>query len=82
MWSFFFVILEFLDQPLIWKQNTNKDEVRDLKRKAFKNPKQLLFPNLYKDHPEIVEIFSHLKKLEYESAPDYNLIRQKLSSIK
>ena len=39
MWSFFFVILEFLDQPLIWKQNTNKDEVRDLKRKAFKNPK-------------------------------------------
>jgi len=62
LWSFFFVILEFLDQPLVWKQSkssnrnshsvdTNKDEVRDLKRKAFKNPSKNLFPNLHHDHP-------------------------------
>jgi tau tubulin kinase len=51
MWSFFFVILEFLDQPLAWKQNTNKDEVRDMKRKAFKNPPKNLFPNLAQETP-------------------------------
>ena len=25
MWSFFFIILEFLEEPLNWKQNTDKD---------------------------------------------------------
>jgi hypothetical protein len=49
--------------------------VRDLKRKAFKNPTKLLFPNINEEHPEISEIFSNLKKLKYESKPDYNFIR-------
>jgi tau tubulin kinase len=31
LWSLYFVILEFFDNPLPWKSNTNKDEVRDHK---------------------------------------------------
>lgn len=50
LWSFFFMLLEFLDEPLSWKQSesilkykhlcidTNKEEVRDIKSKALKNP--------------------------------------------
>ncbi len=38
LWSLFFVILEFLDQPLPWKSNTNKDEVKDLKLDLFSSP--------------------------------------------
>jgi len=38
LWSLFFVILEFLDQPLLWKSNTNKDEVKDLKLDLFSSP--------------------------------------------
>lgn len=62
--------------------DTNKDEVRDLKRKAFKNPTKLLFPTLHLDHAEINEIFLNLKKLKYESKPDYNFIKHKLGTIK
>ena len=38
LWSFFFIILEFLDEPLSWKQNNDKDSVRDHKQKAFQKP--------------------------------------------
>lgn len=38
IWSFFFIILEFLDEPLTWKSNTCKDQVRDIKTKAFSKP--------------------------------------------
>ena len=31
LWSYFFIVLEFFEQPLPWKTNTNKDEVRDIK---------------------------------------------------
>jgi serine/threonine protein kinase len=31
LWSLFFVLLEFLEEPLTWKTNTCKDQVRDLK---------------------------------------------------
>jgi tau tubulin kinase len=51
LWSFFFVILEFLDEPLSWKTNTCKDSVRDCKTKAFNKPQKYLFPNLQLRYP-------------------------------
>jgi hypothetical protein len=56
--------------------------VRDLKKKALKNPSKNLFPDLHPVHPEINEIFLCIKKLKYESCPDYELIRQKLCSVR
>jgi hypothetical protein len=57
--------MEFLDEPLPWKNNTNKDEVKILKTKAFKSPKKLLLTTLHKKHPEILELFKYLSKLKY-----------------
>lgn len=53
-----------------------------MKKKAFKNPAKNLFPNLHLDHPEINEIFVCIKKLKYESCPDYEFIRQQLCSVR
>jgi len=62
--------------------DTNKDEVRDMKKKAFKNPHKNLFPNLHHDYPEVNEIFLSIKKLKYESCPDYEFIRQQLGNVR
>ena len=51
LWSLFFIILEFLEQPLPWKTNTNKDEVRDIKQKCFRKPTKLLYPCIAKQFP-------------------------------
>ena len=51
LWSYFFIILEFLEEPLSWKANTCKDQVRDIKQKAFSKPSKYLFPNLVKKFP-------------------------------
>lgn len=49
--SFFFILLEFLGQPLKWKQSRNKLDVFNLKMIAFKDPVNLLFPKLADKHP-------------------------------
>ena len=65
LWSFFFVILEFLEQPLPWKQNTDKDQVKEIKRSCFERPTSKLFPNLHSKHSEIHSMFNYLKSLSY-----------------
>ena len=37
---------------------------------------------MHLDYPEISEIFLSIKKLKYESCPDYEFIRQQLSSVR
>jgi len=81
LWSFFFVVMEFFDEPLPWKTNTNKDEVKVLKTKAFKRPGKCLLPNLHKKHPEIFEMFKYLNKLKYQDEPDYDFTRSFLINI-
>ena len=43
MWSFYFVILDFLNVPLPWRNYQNKDDVAELKAKSIKNPVQYLW---------------------------------------
>ena len=63
LWSFFFIVLEFLEEPLSWKSNTCKDAVRDIKLKAFSKPRKHLFPNLMQRHPQVVDLFNYLNTL-------------------
>lgn len=51
LWSLFFVVLEFLDEPLSWKTNTCKEQVRDIKTKAMQKPTKYLFPSLMHRYP-------------------------------
>lgn len=81
IWSFFFIILEFLDEPLSWKQITDKDQVRDLKQKAFQKPQKYLFPSLCKKFPQVQQIFDSIAKLKYPDKPDYAFVRAKLKEI-
>jgi len=81
LWSFFFVVMEFLDEPLPWKANTNKDEVKVLKTKAFKRPTKCLLPTLHKKHPEIFDLFKYLQKLKYQDDPDYEYVRSLLRQL-
>ncbi len=73
--------MEFFDEPLPWKTNTNKDEVKVLKTKAFKRPAKCLLPTLHKKHTEIFELFKYLSKLKYQDEPDYEFIRSFLINI-
>ena len=73
--------MEFLDEPLPWKNNTNKDEVKLIKTKAFKSPKKFLLSNLHKKYAEILELFKYLNKLKYQDEPDYEYVRTMLLAI-
>lgn len=85
LWSFFFILLEFLDVSLPWnilnKFNKNndcnelKEEVRNIKEKCLGNPKNLLFYLVPQHKKELEEIFIHLCELKYEDKPDYGFIR-------
>lgn len=45
MWSFYFVILDFLQEKLIWRENKNNtiEQVRDFKKQCFEKPKKMLW---------------------------------------
>jgi hypothetical protein len=47
IWSFFFIMLESLGQPLNWSMARNSDEVLQLKLIAIKDPIGSLFPKLH-----------------------------------
>lgn len=81
LWSFFFVLLEFLEQPLPWKTNTNKDEVKAIKQSAFEEPRRLLFPLIHEEFPEVEKIYEYLKSLQYDSEPVYSKIRVWIEQI-
>jgi len=64
---------------LLWKNRNDKDEVKDLKEKAFKNPFKLLFPTVVKNYPEVIKIYEHLKHLHFSDKPNYDLFQTVLT---
>ncbi|XP_054709299.1 uncharacterized protein LOC129219005 [Uloborus diversus] len=68
LWSFFYMLVEFVQGSLPWKGLKNHDAVRDLKAKI---PPQ----NLIKYFPTEFEPFlGHLLQLTFEDTPDYALL--------
>jgi hypothetical protein len=56
--------------------------VKELKQKAFKNPKKNLFPVLVKKYEQVKILFDYLQSLKYQDQPDYKFIKDKLSEMR
>lgn len=76
MWSLYFVILDFLNEKLKWREQKeySMEEVKNIKTECLNNPEEKLWI-VTKDVPEVKHIFHHLKKLKYEDVPDYAFVR-------
>lgn len=82
MWSFYFVILDFLNEELPWRtckftpQSASiKDEVRNIKTRVFKDPENLLWRGPTRTLYPVKSIFHHLNSLNFEDRPDYDYVR-------
>jgi len=85
LWSFFFMMVEFLEEHLPWKQSkpptrkadaeTDKNQVRDLKEQALKSPDRQLFQKSGPKYPQLKLFLSYLKLLQYEDCPDYGKLK-------
>jgi len=82
IWSLYFVILDFLNEKLKWreKKEYTMDEVKLIKTRCLSNPDKFLW-EVTKNIPEVKNIFYHIKRLEYADKPDYQFIRDQLKSI-
>ena len=76
MWSLYFVILDFLNEKLKWREQKEytMDEVKNIKHECLSNPEEKLWI-VTKDIPEVKHIFYHIQSLNYKDRPDYELIR-------
>lgn len=83
IWSLYFVILDFLNEKLVWREQKDytMDEVKDIKSKCLKNPEKKLWLGPTKNIPEVRNIFKHLTSLNYKSRPNYDLIKGELLNI-
>jgi hypothetical protein len=82
MWSLYFVILDFLNEKLKWREQKEytMDEVKNIKQECLSNPEEKLWI-VTKDIPEVKRIFYHIQSLNYKDKPNYALIRDQLRSI-
>lgn len=72
LWSLYFVILDFLEEKLVWREvkEYTMDEVKDIKTRCLKSPERLLWDKT-KNIQEVKNIFFYIKSLKYEDMPDY-----------
>ena len=84
LWSFFFMILDLMDENLPWRNIKNEkiDEIKECKKKCLDEPDKYLFLGNTKNNKEINNIFEYIKNLKFETEPDYNYITNQLSIIK
>lgn len=78
----YFVILDFLNEKLKWREQKeySMDEVKKIKTECMSNPEEKLWI-VTKDIPEVKQIFYHLQSLTYKDVPNYEFIRGQLKSI-
>lgn len=83
LWSFYFVILEFLTDNLPWRHIQHKDDVKEIKIQCLKNPSEHLWNHpTIKDIKQLKDIFIHIQNLKYDTEPNYQLIRMLLLEIR
>lgn len=82
MWSLYFVILDFLNEKLKWREQKEytMDEVKNIKIECLGNPTEKLWHET-KNYEEVKIIFDHLNRLQYKDKPDYELVRNQLKCI-
>jgi serine/threonine protein kinase len=84
LWSFFFMLLDLMDENLPWRNINfeNEDAIIDCKKKCLEEPKKYLFLKSTKNNKEIMTIFEYIKNLKFETEPDYNFIMNQLLILK
>lgn len=85
MWSFYFTLLDFLNEKLNWRETKGSkchdmDEVKQLKEQCLTDPENKLWKST-KHITEVKDIFYHIKSLSYKDKPDYDYVRKRLQSI-
>lgn len=83
MWSFYFVVLDFLNGKLPWSscKDSNADDVGAVKEKCLREPEKYLWPNPMSGGKEMRNIFYAVNALEYYDRPNYTYIREQLLSL-
>lgn len=83
MWSFFFMMLDLLNEILPWRScKDDKDDIKKVKEECLANPDKKLLITTTKGKKEILELLNHIKSLAYIDRPNYNFIRTKLNELK
>jgi len=82
LWSLYFVILDFLNEKLKWREQKEytMDEVKNIKIECLGNPKEKLWHET-RNLEEVRIIFEHISRLSYKDKPDYELVKNQLKSI-
>jgi len=81
LFSFFFVVLELLNEVMPWRTGTDdKEKIANRKKECIANPeKELLCNNAHKK--EILQILYHIQSLQYCDRPNYDYIRNILKGL-
>ena len=75
LWSFFFMILDLLNENLPWRNcKDDKEDIQKMKEKCLSNPKENLFLTTSKYKDGIFNIFNYISSLKYEDKPNYKYI--------
>ena len=84
LWSFFFMILELLNEKLPWRNYSFKNEtdIIEIKKKSLNEPEKYLFLTNTKNNKEIMNIFNYIKNLESDNEPDYEYISKQILILK
>lgn len=85
MWSFYFVILEFLNKSLPWNNLQNKkcedEDISSIKAMCLANPEKYLWTNSHTKTNELMNIFYSIQRLRASDKPDYGYIHSQLLNL-
>ena len=83
LWSFFFMILDLLNENLPWRNcKDDKEDIQKMKEKCLSNPKDNLFLTTCKNKEGIYNIFRYICYLKYEDKPNYKYIYDELFQLR
>ena len=84
LWSYFFMLLDLLNEDLPWRNYSfeKEKEIIETKQKCLEQAEKYLFLKNTKNNKEIINIFNYIKNLKSENEPDYEYILNQLSILK
>lgn len=83
LWSFFFMILDLINENLPWRNcKDDKEEIKKMKEKCLSKPQEFLFLTTSRGKTELINIFNHLMSLDYLSRPNYKFIYEQLYMLR
>lgn len=82
LFSFFFVILELLNEAIPWRYlKDDREQIAKKKEICLRDPKNFLFVTSLKNKTQVFDILEYLKSLNYEDKPNYRYIRNKIEEM-